>query len=268
MRGTIAFAPLDREKQNNDGPDGKNIEPPRPATARPLIAARRRALRRRDDGLAKAGRPLTARCRALPNSRRCPVDHSRYARLQSSIVGARRGPFAGALDEKSYGASLTVFDSYLVNGQRTFMETCWLPSLDVRSIEGFIQAMEMAVSPGCAIFTHEFKGAASRVAAEATAFGLRRNHVLVEILAAFADHGDELEEQRHRQWVQATVRAFDAVALPGGYPNLLPRSAADRAAKSYSRNAERLIKAKQHYDPDNVFCSAIPLPVGTAMADV
>jgi len=188
---------------------------------------------------------------------------------------ARVAPFlelgtlvAGALDEKSYGASLTVFDSYLVNGQRTFMETCWLPSLDVRSIEGFIQAMEMAVSPGCAIFTHEFKGAASRVAAEATAFGLRRNHVLVEILAAFADHEDELEEQRHRQWVQATVRAFDAVALPGGYPNLLPRSAADRAAKSYGRNAERLIKAKQHYDPDNVFCSAIPLPVGTAMADV
>lgn len=42
---------------------------------------------------------------------------------------------------------------------------------------------------------------------------------------------------------------------------------ADRVAKSYGRNAERLIKAKRHYDPDNVFCSAIPLPVGQAMAD-
>jgi hypothetical protein len=28
--------------------------------------------------------------------------------------------------------------------------------------------MTTAVSPGCAIFTHEFKGAASRVPAEAT----------------------------------------------------------------------------------------------------
>ena len=35
-----------------------------------------------------------------------------------------------------------------------------------------------------------------------------------------------------------------------------------RATKSFGRNAERLIKAKRHYDPDNVFRSAIPLPVG------
>jgi Berberine and berberine like len=120
--------------------------------------------------------------------------------------------------------------------------------------------------PGCAIFTHEFRGAASRVAEVATAFGLRRDHVLVEILATFGD-SDELQEQRHRQWVQATRRAFDPIALPGGYPNLLPRGDVDRAAKSYGRNAERLIKAKQHYDPDNVLCSAIPLPVGRAMVD-
>ena len=100
-----------------------------------------------------------------------------------------------------------------------------------------IRAMETAVSPGCAIFTHEFKGAASRVPAEATAFGLRRDHVLVEILAAFVDHSDEIEEQRHRQWARATLRAFHAIALPGGYPNLLPATDdADRVAKSYGRN--------------------------------
>jgi hypothetical protein len=168
---------------------------------------------------------------------------------------------AGAIEEKSYGASLTAFDPYLVNGQRTFMETCWLPSLDRRSIDALIRAMEMAVSPGCAIFTHEFRGAASRVPVEATAFGLRRDHVLIEILATFVDRSDEVEEQRHRQWVRATLRAFDGMALPGGYPNFLPQGDADRAAKSYGDNSERLISAKRRYDPDNVFSSAIPLPV-------
>ena len=36
----------------------------------------------------------------------------------------------------------------------------------------------------------------------------------------------------------------------------------DRAAQSYGRNAERLMKAKRRYDPDNLFRSASPLPVG------
>jgi FAD/FMN-containing dehydrogenase len=180
---------------------------------------------------------------------------------------ARIAPFlnlgtllAGAVDAMPYGGSLTFFDPYIVYGRRTFMETCWLPALDSVGIDVFIEAMESAVSPGCAIFTHEFKGAASRVPVEATAFGLRRDHVLVEILATFADRSDKLEEQRHRQWARATLRGLASMALPGGYPNLLAGGDADRAANSYGPNAERLINAKRHYDPDDVFRSAIPLP--------
>jgi FAD/FMN-containing dehydrogenase len=78
-------------------------------------------------------------------------------------------------------------------------------------------------------------------------------------LAALADRSDKLEEQRHREWARTTRQAFDAMALPGGYPNLLAGDDA-RAAKSYGRNVERLIKTKRHYDPDNIFRSAIPLP--------
>jgi FAD/FMN-containing dehydrogenase len=175
---------------------------------------------------------------------------------------------ANSVDVMSYGAALTMFDPYLVSGQRVIMETCWIPALDSRSIDALIRAMEDAVSPGCAIFTHEFKGAASRVPVETTAFGLRRDHLLIEILAVFADRPDELEEQRHQQWVRAALQGFAAIALPGGYPNLLAPGDEDRAAKGYGRNASRLVKAKQHYDPDNVFSSAISLPVGTAMAGV
>src|SRR5262249_44532931 len=124
---------------------------------------------------------------------------------------ARVAPFlklgtllAGAVEAMSYGASLKTFDPYIVYGQRTFMETCWLSALDSGSIDVFIQAMATAVSPGCAVFTHEFKGAASRVPERATAFGLRRDHVLVEILATFADRSDRIEEQRHHRWTRGT----------------------------------------------------------------
>jgi FAD/FMN-containing dehydrogenase len=187
---------------------------------------------------------------------------------------ARLAPFfqlgtvlMSTMETMPYGASLTVFDKFLVFGQRYLIETCWLPALDSRGVDAFIGAMETTVSPGCAVFTHEFKGAAARVAEEATAFGLRRDHVLIEIIAWFLDGPDNTEEERHRQWARATREAFDAIALPGGYPNLLAGDEdPDRVARSYGRDAERLTKAKRRYDPDNVFRSAIPLPAASAMA--
>jgi hypothetical protein len=176
-------------------------------------------------------------------------------------------PLMGAVETSSYRDSLTAFDPFIVNGQRNFMETCWIPVLDSTGVDAFIAATEGAVSPGCALFTHEFKGAATRVPEEETAFGLRRDHVVVEILAAFADRSDRIDEQRHRQWARFARDSFSATALPGGYPNYLTRDDdPHRIAKSYGRNAGRLIEAKRRYDPDNVFRSAIPLPVSTAMA--
>jgi AraC family transcriptional regulator len=37
---------------------------------------------------------------------------------------------SGTAQTMSYKASLAAFDPYIVNGQKTFMETCWLPYLD------------------------------------------------------------------------------------------------------------------------------------------
>jgi FAD/FMN-containing dehydrogenase len=163
---------------------------------------------------------------------------------------------AGTIEQKSYGALLATFDPFLVDGLHAVMETCWLPTLDDQGIDTLIDAMQPAY-PGYAIFTHEFKGAASRIPESATAFGLRRDHVVIEVLATFPDANDE---PARRRWARATREAF-ATALPGGYPQFLTTSRdADRVAHSYGGNARRLIEAKRRYDPDNFFSSAIPLP--------
>lgn len=159
-----------------------------------------------------------------------------------------------------YGALLTSFDHFLTNGQRVFMETCSLPAFDNESIDVFVSAMEVAPSQGCAILTHQFRGAPSRVRPDATAFGVRRDHVLVEILATFVDRSDKLEESQHQRWAKDTRLAFGPMSLPGGYPNILTADDADRVAQSYGDNANRLVKAKRRYDPDDIFRSAIPLP--------
>jgi FAD binding domain/Berberine and berberine like len=185
---------------------------------------------------------------------------------------ARLAPFLGlgtpvisTLVATSYGISLEKFDPFFASGQRVFMATCWLPTLDRQAIDVFIRAMATAASPGCAIITHVFRGAASRVPVATTAFGLRRDHVLVEILASFTDRSEPRDEHWNRRWTQATLRAFDGITLPGGYPNLLAKDEVERAVKSYGVNAGRLIRAKQHYDPDNIFNSTIPLPTGRSV---
>lgn len=94
---------------------------------------------------------------------------------------------AGGIEQQSDGALLAAFDAQIVNGRRTTMETCSVPPLDRASIDALVGALASAPSPGCVLVTHEFKGAASRVAPEKTAFALRRDHVLIEIIAAVTD---------------------------------------------------------------------------------
>jgi hypothetical protein len=152
-----------------------------------------------------------------------------------------------------------MFDAMIVDGLRVHIETCSLDALDGNSIDTLVAAMGNAVSPGCVVLTHEFKGAACRVAADAAAFGLRRAHILIEVMTMFPEPDDIRVTQQHVTWARQTREAFTS-ALPGGYPNLLGRDDPARGAASYGGNAARLIKAKRRYDPDNVFSSAIPLP--------
>ena len=41
---------------------------------------------------------------------------------------------------------------------------------------------------------------------------------------------------------------------------MLGRGDLERARMAYGGNAARLVRAKHHYDPENIFRSAIPLP--------
>ncbi|MEZ2131637.1 MULTISPECIES: FAD-binding oxidoreductase [unclassified Sinorhizobium] len=167
-------------------------------------------------------------------------------------------PLIAHVRESSYGDSRSVFDQYAVNGRRTVMQTRSLPRLQGDAVRIAIEQMRKAPSPLCSVLTHDFRGAATRIAPDASAFGLRQKHVMVEILAQVADRASNGAAER--AWALDTAAAFDALALPGGYANFLGPDDQDRADKSYGGNADRLRAVKRRFDPDGIFNSAIPLP--------
>ena len=144
-----------------------------------------------------------------------------------------------------------------MNGRHYGMRTRWLADLSDGSTAALAEAGSAFTSPFSAIAVHHFHGAASRVPTHGTAFGLRRDHFLVEMLAAW-EPNDGDDGSAHRQWSQELFERLASYALPGGYPNLLGPAERARALQSYGPNLPRLLELKRKFDPHDVFASATP----------
>jgi len=139
-----------------------------------------------------------------------------------------------------------------------FMRNRWTKTLpqDLRKI--LLEATECRTTPGQYIVLHHFCGAAARILPDATAFGMRDSHYLVEAIASWA--GGDSEENAHRNWVFGLAEKLAAHAMPGGYANLLGPEETELYRDAYGGNAERLRLVKQSYDPDNSFSSTLLIP--------
>ncbi|GGK16937.1 6-hydroxy-D-nicotine oxidase [Streptomyces camponoticapitis] len=142
-------------------------------------------------------------------------------------------------------------------GKHFAIRTRTLPDLGPDAVAILVEAGGGMTSPLTGLLVHHFHGAATRVPQEDTAFGIRRPHYMVEIIAGWEP--DDSEASLHRAWADTTSAALARHALPGGYRNLLAPDAHDQVPHSYGGDAARLLAAKRRYDPDNVFTS-IPLP--------
>ena len=89
-----------------------------------------------------------------------------------------------------------------------------------------------------------------------TAFALRQNHLMVDIIAAWEPQSPE-EEQRHIQWAQNLSHALAPYAFNGGYINIMDKTEQERVPLAFGPNYERLLTVKRTYDPDDVFSSTI-----------
>jgi FAD/FMN-containing dehydrogenase len=151
------------------------------------------------------------------------------------------------------------FDDRIATGLNYALETRWIPSLNAETIPALIEAAESRSSPMSTIILQHFRGTATQIPLDDSAFGLRREHVLVEFIASWRP-SDGDDGSSHRDWAENASKALAPMSLPGGYPNILGAHAQDQIAHAYGANLPRLQAIKRRVDPDGVF-SATPLPL-------
>jgi FAD/FMN-containing dehydrogenase len=166
-------------------------------------------------------------------------------------------PFHARVQSMTYAELLSLYDAHVVNGWHYAVETRWLGDLVPDAIEALVAAGEQRTSPLSMVAIHHFHGAGTRVPPTATAFGLRRPHFMLEVVAAWEGGDGNI----HRDWARELSTSLAPFALPGGYANLLAPDAHEQIAAAYGDNAERLKSVKQRFDPAGVFTSATPLPM-------
>jgi FAD/FMN-containing dehydrogenase len=178
---------------------------------------------------------------------------------QDAVAPLRRlgTPLVDGVAQMPYPELLRMFDAGIVEGNRYALSTRWLAELSDNAVTALAAGAAAGSSPFSLLALHHFHGAAARVAPDATAFALRQDHLLVEMIAAWAPGPDgedpAVTAAPHLEWTAEISAALAAEALPGGYPNILGPQEADRTKLGYAGNAERLLAAKHRYDPDGVF---------------
>lgn len=184
---------------------------------------------------------------------------ARGRRIMAALqnVGA---PTMTQIGPMAYGDLLGMYDAQAVHGRAYMVKTRWLPRLTAKVISALSAAGGARTSPFSVIALHHFHGAPARVRADGTAFGLRREHFLLEVVAAWEPTASD-NGASHRLWAENLSDVLAPDALPGGYANLLGPDDHDQIAAAYGDNLARLQHAKHSFDPGNVF-SAIPLPTG------
>ncbi|KAM3093039.1 FAD-binding oxidoreductase [Phormidesmis sp. 146-12] len=154
----------------------------------------------------------------------------------------------------TYNEFIHQWDANAPKGRYYHAKTQSIKGFQPEIIDTLIEQGLPFSSPFSFIALHHFHGAASRVGASETAFALRQDHLMVELIAAWEPQDDK---QRHLQWAQNLSQALAPYAFKGGYINLLDEQEQERVRLAFGSNYGRLLDLKQKYDPDDVFRSTI-----------
>jgi FAD/FMN-containing dehydrogenase len=152
---------------------------------------------------------------------------------------------------KKYTEIQTMLDFTAPAGRHYYFKCPFLRELTDGAIRTIIDYAENMPSEHTQITLEHMHGAASRVPASETAFGLRRVHYSINIVPAWEDPG---EAQKCIDWARGLVALLEPFGASDSYVNYLGEDGASAVRASYGPNYEKLARLKKKFDPENFSC--------------
>jgi FAD/FMN-containing dehydrogenase len=159
-------------------------------------------------------------------------------------------PLADAVGVAPYAALQSMLDGGAPHGRHYYWKAHRLERFSDAVIDVCLERMEHATSPFCQVQSWVMGGAASRVAADATAVGPREVGFEVSFVTGWPPSDGDGE--RHRTWSRAGWDALRGDSV-GVYANFISDEGAAGIHGAYGDRLERLTALKDRYDPDNFF---------------
>ena len=157
-------------------------------------------------------------------------------------------PIVDLFGPMPYRAMQSLLDPLYPRGLHNYFTSAFVPALDDGVLRSLTDAYERVPTAMSELHVHHLGGALGRVPADATAFAVRDQEFVVNVVAR-----------------TPTAEGFDAArdwarAVPGtlgfgpAYVNFTGEGGPDRVRASYPpATYERLVAVKDRYDPDNLF---------------
>ncbi len=185
---------------------------------------------------------------ALPIGYHGPLDEGERILAPLRRLGT---PLFDDVGPKSYTEVQTIFNPEVFpHGMQRYWKSSFLKNPPDAALDIALEYADQMASPHSMILLYLVHGAATRVPADATAFGLREALWNLDVIGQWTEPADA---NQHIPWVRECWKALDAHSTGGVYVNHLGSDEPERVRDAFGQNYARLVQVKQQYDPANVF---------------
>ncbi|MFC4541535.1 FAD-binding oxidoreductase [Halosolutus amylolyticus] len=158
-------------------------------------------------------------------------------------------PIADAVEPTRYTEAQRLMDDLYVEGARNYWKAPNFRALGEGTIDTIVEYAERAPTPQSEILIHQVGGAVNDVPSDATAYPHRDTEFIVSVAARWEE---PTKDDVCIEWVRACHDALAEGATGGTYVNF-EGDHEGRERNAYGENYDRLVEAKNEYDPENRF---------------